>query len=163
MIRLRVLIFAEAAFLSAWLGRAATEAWGWSPEFLLLSLVAAGFFLELWEFAPLVLWGLWLSAWPVYLGPESAVFALLLFASYFAARLLPLRPWFNAVLVSAFAFACLVLASYPFFILVQTRIFMLNFGASLVLGALFYGAFRKLGYHFRGSGPVSQRLPIYLP
>ncbi len=164
MTRLRPLVFAGMALLAVWLqDNILRPAWGWSPELLFGLLVTAALFLDLWEFTPLALLAVWLLAWPLELGLDAPVFLLLLLASFFAARFLPMRPVLIVFLLSLSGVLLLTLALRPGLFLSHVRLILSDAVLTAVFGTLLFGFCRALGYRVRSLGPAPQRLPIYLP
>ena len=150
--------------LTAWLDHTWHNAWNWSPELIFASLVVFAFFLNVWEFIPLLLWGMWLFAWPLFMGWEVPVMGLLLVIFFFGSRRLPWRPWFNAEVLILFGIILLALLFNPGFILARTSLFMTDLSISFIFGiVLFWFLHRVLRYPIRTAGPLPQRLPIFLP
>ena len=162
--RIRFLIGWAVTALAAWCAAAWRFGFGWSPEFLLVALIVFAFFLDLPEFLPVLIWGLWLFAWPIGFGPERAVVAAILLATFFGCRTLPWRPWFSVALTVVLGVIALALAIYPAFILRQSFLFAQDLFVSLLAGMILFWFLRyTLGYRTRAGGPMVQRLPIFSP
>jgi hypothetical protein len=100
------------------------SALGWSPDLLLPVLAVAGFFLNIYALAFLVLLVIWILNWQAGLPPELWVLAAVPFAAWLGKKFLPSAPWLTLaaiigageVLLYALADAGMLLGNLGFII-----------------------------------------------
>jgi hypothetical protein len=86
---------------------------GWSPDILLPALVAAGFFLNLYSLALLVLLVVWVLNWQAGLPSELIIFAIVPFAAWLGKKFSPLPAWLTLTLIIVLGEVLLYAISVP--------------------------------------------------
>ncbi|OGY98453.1 MAG: hypothetical protein A2855_00045 [Candidatus Liptonbacteria bacterium RIFCSPHIGHO2_01_FULL_57_28] len=120
---------------------------GWSPDVLLPILAVAGFFLDIYALAFLVLLTVWVLNWQTGLPVEMLVLAAAPCAAWLGKRFLPAVPWLTlaAVILAgevalyALGDASILLGNLGF--IISNVVFALLFGLSLM--ALLEWAYEK--------------------
>lgn len=67
---------------------------GWTPDLLLVALIAASFYLKFSQFIFLTLAGIWFLNWRPSLGEDILFYTAIPVAAFFLRPFFPWRPWF---------------------------------------------------------------------
>lgn len=110
---------------------------GWSPDLILPALAAAGFLLDIYALAFLVLLAVWILNWQTGLPPEIWVLAATPFVAWLGKKFLPSVSWFTLatiivvgeVLLYAFADLGMLLGNAGF--IISNIIFAVFLGLAL--------------------------------
>lgn len=111
---------------------------GWSPDFILPALVAAGFLLDIYALAFLVFLAVWVLNWQAGLPLELWIIALAPFAAWLGKKFLPSSPWLTLaaivgageILLYAFADAGVFWGNIGF--IISNIVFAVLFGLTLL-------------------------------
>ncbi len=90
----RFLVLALAVVLAAVLQLKLKPALGWTPDFLLVALIAVSFYSDLPQFIFLTALGVWFLNWQPGLHGSMLFYAAIPLAVFFLRQFLPWRPWF---------------------------------------------------------------------
>lgn len=96
-------------------------AFGWSPDLILPALAVAGFLLDVYALAFLVLLAVWVLNWQSGLPLELWILGLVPFAAWAGKKFLPSSPWLTLAVVIAAGEAFM-------YVLADTGVFFGNMG-----------------------------------
>lgn len=108
---------------------------GWSPDLLLVALIAASFHLKFLQFLFLDFLGVWFLNWRPGLGGDMLFYAALPVAAFFLRPLLPWRPWFVNLALEVLSIAAFYLGTVGYEVVAgEADIFWENIFWSSVFG-----------------------------